>query len=114
MASSSRRSTRVVTVVDAATAADTIDQARGLARGLRRSTPVAKAIVPPPARLGACYFPSRASLACMCLFGVCGIYLVNVEMILVAGLQFFRAPLLELVETILFHWVSVLQASNIA
>src|SRR5436190_12528741 len=69
MASSSRRSTRAATAVDAATAADVVDQARRLARGLRRSRPVAGVIVPPSARLGACYFPSRASLACMCLFG---------------------------------------------
>src|SRR3954467_8794057 len=69
MVLSSRRSTRAATATDAATAANIVDQAIGLTRGLRRSRPVAGAIVPPSARLGACYFPSRASLACMCLFG---------------------------------------------
>src|SRR3954469_20659218 len=42
-----------------------------------------------------------------------GICLETVETILVAGLQFSRAPLLKLVETIPLRWVSVLQALTI-
>src|SRR4051812_48530565 len=54
---------------DAAAAAVAVDRAGGLARGLRRSRPVSGVIAPPPARPGAYGCSSRATLACMCLFG---------------------------------------------
>ena len=71
------------------------------------------------------YRPSTCTSWCVLLFFTCpscmhvpvwvrGICLGTVETIPVLGIQFSRAPLLELVETIPLRWVSVLQASNIA
>src|SRR4051812_5048355 len=113
MASSSRRSTRAATAADAAIATVAVDRVGGVAIGLRRSRPVAGAIAPASARLGACCF-FFTCLSCMHVpVWVRGICLGTVETIPIVGLQFSRAPLLKLVETIPLRWVSVLQALDI-
>src|SRR3954468_21495356 len=95
MASSSRRSTRVVAAADSAAAVVADDWAGGLARGLRRSRPVAGAIAPPSARLGAYCCSSRATLACMCLFGYVVFAWGLLRRSLLKGFSSSGAPLFE-------------------